>query len=235
MGRLEEIRFKATYREIFKGQLLHLGLIILLVSGAFYWLIALPTGPAALGMTARGWAVVSIILAVVHQVIVAIVFRFELYTGAMTRLFHERALHVWAVVFMPLLIARPLTIICVGWLDTVPITGFRGAEIGLGIALVAVAVATLHSVVKYFTIRRALGADHFDNAVIAMPFVKRGMFKYTDNGMYGLAFLGLWGIALLFGSWNALVVAFFQHVYIWVHMVLTEQPDIDRIYGSRTD
>ncbi len=151
----------------------------------------------------------------------------------MTRFFQERALKVWAAIFLPFLIARPITIIIVGWLDPNPISRFRGTELFVGLALILLAVVTMHSVIKYFTIRRALGADHFDNDVIEMPLVRSGMFKYTSNAMYGFVFLGLWGIALAFGSWNALVVALFQHCYIWVHMYLTEKPDMDRIYGGR--
>ena len=64
-----------------------------------------------------------------------------------------------------------------------------------------------------------------------MPLVNKGIFRYTKNGMYGVVFLGLWGIALLFGSWNALALALFQHAYIWVHMYCTEAPDMRFIYG----
>ncbi len=231
MGRLETIRAGATWKNIFQGQLLHFGLIVLLVPGAFSLLIANSSDRTFFGWNAQEWAVCSIVVAVAHQVLVAMVFRFELYKGLMTRMFRDRALAVWGAFFLPLLVARPITIIIVGWLDQAPITSFRSIEIFVAIPAILVAIVTMHSVIKYFTIRRAIGADHFDNEVIAMPLVKQGMFKYTPNGMYALVFLGLWGIALAFGSWNAFVVAFFQHVYIWVHMVLTEQPDIDRIYG----
>ena len=44
----------------------------------------------------------------------------------------------------------------------------------------------------------------------------------------------LWGIALVFGSWNALVVALFQHAYIWVHMYCTETPDMRWVYGPKS-
>ena len=43
------------------------------------------------------------------------------------------------------------------------------------------------------------------------------------------------GIAMLFGYWNALVVAVFQHAYIWVHMYCTEAPDMARIYTPKPD
>jgi len=232
LGRLESIRASATYKDIFKGQLLHLGLIILMVYGASSLLMQSSQDRTFLGLSSQDWAILSITLAVVHQVIVAIVFRFELYMGAMTHFFQHRALKVWAAIFLPLLVARPITIIIVGWLDTNSITEFRGIEQIFGSLLIVLAVFTMHSVIKYFTIRRALGADHFDNDVIAMPLVTEGMFKYTSNAMYGIVFLGFWGIALVFGSWNALVVAFFQHIYIWVHMYVTEQPDMEQIYGG---
>ena len=232
MGRLETIRANATFKDIIQGQLLHIGLIILMVFGAFALLMPSFSDPTFLGWDTQDWAVCSIILAVILQIIVAIVFRFELYKGLMTRIFRDQAMKVWAVIFLPLLVARPITIIITGWLDPNSITRFRSIEVIVGIALIVLAIATMHSVVKYFTIRRALGADHFDNDVIAMPLVTKGMFKYTSNGMYGIVFLGLWGIALSFGSWNALVVALFQHAYIWVHMYLTEKPDMDRIYRS---
>jgi len=232
MGRLETIRANATWKAIFQGQLLHLGLVILMVYGAGSLLLPVYSEPTFLGWDSRDWAVASILLAVLHQIIVAVVFRLELYKGLMTRLFGARAMKVWAVIFLPLLIARPISIILVGWLDPHPITPYRGVEMLAGVPLILLAIFTMHSVVKYFTIRRALGADHFDDEVIAMPLVEKGMFKYTSNGMYGIVFLGLWGIALAFGSWNALIVALFQHTYIWVHMYLTEQPDMDRIYGG---
>lgn len=231
MGRLENIRATATWKDILQGQLLHAGLIVLLVAGALSLLVVQSSDRTFLGWNAGEWATCSIMIAVVHQILVAAVFRFELYKGLLTRIFQERALTVWGTVFLPFLVARPVTIIIVGWLDQTPISGFRSIEVLVAIPAILIAIVTMHSVIKYFTIRRAIGADHFDNEIIAMPFVKQGMFKYTSNGMYGLVFLGLWGIALAFGSWNAFVVAFFQHVYIWVHMTLTEQPDIDRIYG----
>ncbi len=233
MGRLETIRARATLKDILQGQLLHAGLIVLLASGALSLLAADSQDREFLDLNVRQWAYCSILLAVVHQILVAVVFRLELYKGLMTRIFGDRALAVWGGVFLPLLAARPVTILIVGWLDQTPVTGFRSIEVLVAIPMILIAIMTMHSVIKYFSIRRAIGADHFDNKVIALPPVDQGMFKYTSNAMYGLVFLGLWGIALAFGSWNAFIVAFFQHVYIWVHMVLTEQPDIDRIYGRK--
>ena len=231
MNTLETIRAKSSLKDVFEGQLPHLGITLLMVFGASALLIPKSFGPAFLGWDAHQWALASIWLAVIHQVIVAFVFRFQLHYNLMTRLFGAGDMKVWRAIFLPFLIVRPLSLMAVGWLDPNPITGWRSFEILLGGAFLVLAILTLHSVIKYFTIERALGADHFRDRVIALPLVRKGMFKYTSNGMYGIAFLGLWAIALLFGSWNALIVALFQHSYIWIHMYFTEAPDMRKIYG----
>jgi len=64
-----------------------------------------------------------------------------------------------------------------------------------------------------------------------MPLVRKGIFRFTDNGMYLYAFLLFWSIAIYFSSTAALLVALFSHLYIWVHYYCTEQPDMEYIYG----
>ena len=62
-------------------------------------------------------------------------------------------------------------------------------------------------------------------------FVRKGIFRFTRNGMYVYGFLLLWVPALWFASLAALAVALFNHLYIWVHYFATERPDMERIYG----
>ena len=80
---------------------------------------------------------------------------------------------------------------------------------------------------------RAFGIDHFQPGTIGNEsFVKRGIFKYTSNGMYVYGFLILWIPGILFQSEAALIVALFNHIYIWVHYYYTELPDIKIIYAD---
>lgn len=233
MATLDEIRAQSTWGQILEGQIQHAMLAVLLTLGAL-GLLRTPPGAAdagVLGLTGAGWARLGIALAILHQVIVALVFRLELHRNLMTRLFGPRDMRIWAAIFLPLLAARPLSVVLAGWADNAPITGLRLPEIALGLALLAPAIWGMHSTLVHFTLRRALGGDHFREEIRALPKVTGGVFDYTDNGMYGVVFLGLWGIALLFGSWNALVLALFQHAYIWVHMYCTEAPDMRRLYG----
>ncbi|OQY41235.1 MAG: hypothetical protein B6227_05875 [Fusobacteriia bacterium 4572_74] len=89
----------------------------------------------------------------------------------------------------------------------------------------------IYSVKKHFMFERAFGIDHFDKGY-SVPYVKNGIFKYTNNGMYvfGLVILYLPGLLLL--SKAAILVAFFNHLYIWVHYYTTELPDMKYIYNE---
>ena len=230
MPKLDDIRARSTWGQILEGQPQHAMMAILMTAGMCTLLQGAADAPRLFGLTATGWAVLSVALAVIHQSIVAIVFRLELHKNLMTRLLGPLDMKVWAMIFMPLLAARPITVFMTGWADSVPITGYRSVEIILGLALLAPAIWGMHSTIVHFTLPRALGGDHFREEIRALPKVTGGVFSYTDNGMYGVVFLGLWGIALLFGSWNALVLALFQQGYIWVHMYCTEAPDLRLMY-----
>ena len=134
--------------------------------------------------------------------------------------------------FLPFLAGRPLLLLIAGLADMGSLGGNFQVQLVIGALLLVPAVWTMHSVIKYFTIPRALGGDHFDDDYLNMPLVSEGAFKYSSNAMYSFVFLGMWGIALMIGSWNALVLALFNHAYIWVHMYCTERPDMDVIYGD---
>ena len=58
----------------------------------------------------------------------------------------------------------------------------------------------------------------------------KGIFKFTNNGMYYFGFLVLYIPALLLFSKAALLAALFNHLYIWAHYFCTEKPDIKVIY-----
>lgn len=230
MATLQDIRAKTTWAQLLEGQGQHVLMLVLMLVGAVA-LLQPSSGTRILGLSGYGWASVSIALAILHQIIVALVFRLQLHRALFTRLFGDRDLRIWSAIFLPLLVARPITLILTGWADTVSLPGPRVVQIVLGLALLAPAVWGMHSTLVHFTLRRAVGGDHFREDIRSLPPVKGGIFAYTDNGMYGVVFLGFWGFALLFGSWNALVVALFQHAYIWVHMYTTEAPDMRRLYG----
>jgi protein-S-isoprenylcysteine O-methyltransferase Ste14 len=215
-----------------RRQLLHLVTLALLV--VICWAFAAPVlGHGEwLGLTDTAWYWASVTIAAVHQVIVALIFRAQLGWSILTRLFGKADMVVWGIVFMPLLLARPLAIAGLAVANTGTMALPPWFAIPVGIGLLVPAVYTGYCVGRYFGIDRALGGDHFRQRYREMPLVREGAFAWSSNAMYAFVFLGLWGIALVAGSTAALAAALFQHAYIWVHYYCTEEPDMKLIYGS---
>jgi hypothetical protein len=217
------------------GQLPHALLLAGLLPGA--WAIG---GPALddgqwLGVSDRWWFYLALAVPIVHQLVVAIIWRAQLTHQVLTRAFGDSGFVLWGALFMPLLIARPLLVIALGIADGGSLDVRATASTAFGALLLLPAAWTMYSVVKYFGIARAIGGDHFFERYRTMPFVREGAFKYSSNAMYTFVFLGLWGIALILRSQAALAVALFQHAYIWVHWYCTEQPDAVLLYGRSPD
>jgi hypothetical protein len=216
----------------FKRQQWHLAALCLLVPLA--WALAAPTLNTGSwwGIQDTVWFWLVIGLAIGHQGLVWWVWRSQLGWSVFSHLFGRYDLLAWGMLFMPLLIARPILVGCLAIANRgslalpLPISG------GLGVVLLGPALYTLWSVGRYFGIPRAIGGDHFRSHYRTMPLVNEGAFAWSNNAMYTFAFLGLWAMALLIGSQAALSAVLFQHAYIWVHFYCTEKPDMDLLYGQ---
>lgn len=172
MSRLKTLRAQGAWHDILEGQPQQVAIMVLMSLGAISLLDSPVDAPRFLFLTSYDWAVVSICLAGVHQLVTATVFRLQLYRNVLTDRFGDRDMQVWATIFMPLLAARPITLCLIGWTDTSAITGWRIPEVIIGIALIGVAVCDMHSVLTYFTLPRALGGDHFRDKYAAMEMVR---------------------------------------------------------------
>ncbi|PKM55833.1 MAG: hypothetical protein CVV00_02260 [Firmicutes bacterium HGW-Firmicutes-5] len=213
-------------------QLWHL--IALLVLLPITWSFAVPAmeGKTWLGIKDSTCFLLAVGVPIVHQIIVWIVFRLQLGWATLSKIFGDFDLFVWALVFLPFLFGRVIVLLGLARTSSRTLMLPDEVAIPLAIFLMVPALYTLWSVIRYFGLIRALGADHFRIAYRKMPFVKEGIFKLNSNAMYAFAFFILWTIALLFGSQAALSVALFQHAYIWVHYFCTERPDMDIIYKN---
>ncbi|UUV19194.1 phosphatidylethanolamine N-methyltransferase family protein [Fusobacteria bacterium ZRK30] len=220
------------YKKIFKNQVWHLISIIIAV-------IVLQViincdegiiGGSLFGVSTNRWFWIAILIPIIHQIYVFIVWRLELYTRIFTRKFGlKKAFKIYAAGFSILFVLRFITVIVLAFsnrktLDINPIYMHI-----IAVVITPFVIYLFYSVKKYFTFERAFGIDHFDKGY-DVPYVKKGIFRYTNNGMYifGLAILYLPGLLLL--SKAAILVAFFNHVYIWVHYYTVELPDMRYIY-----
>ena len=182
------------------------------------------------GWPASTWFWLAVFTAVVHQVYVWLAWRLELHKGAFTRLFPRAGFQVFKAVFAVLGLSRLVVLpLAVANRGSLPLPGLL--QWGLAGLCLFLSGYLFYSVIRYFGIDRAAGADHFHPEARTWPLVKEGIFRYTSNGMYVFGFLLLWVPGLVFESSGALIVAAFHHAYIWVHYHCTEEPDMKVIYG----
>ena len=218
---------------MFEKQGQHYLLLIVLLVGVYFLAIGDVLSGQLWGINTQVWFWIAVATPVIHQIVVALLWRAELHHHKMTDWFGEKAFPIFKVIFAVLFIGRPITLILLG------ISNANTLNLNLAFAYILAVVLfvpfayTMYSVFHYFGIDRAYGIDHFDLSYRIKTFVKQGMFKYSDNAMYKFGFLIFWVIALAFLSKAALLVAAFSHIYIWIHYYFTELPDIHHIYGSQ--
>lgn len=220
-------------KRLFERQSWHLVALLLLLAG----IVALWNTPGLLtgqvwGLSTTVWLTIALAVPIIHQIYVWLIWRTQLDSDWVMQRFPRYGFTVYVVIFMLLLAARLIAIglLTVSNRDTLSLT--PSIRYGLTLLLAIPSLYLGYSVIRYFGIVRAAGADHFDPAYQRMPLVKVGIYRYTGNGMYLFGFMALWIPGLVLASKAALLVALFNHVYIWVHYYCTELPDMSRIYGN---
>ena len=221
----------------FEGQWLHLlALVVLLAGCAWAAQLDIARHGDLWGQSSSVWYWVAILTAATHQVYVWLCWRAELHGGHLTRWFAGKAFPMFAIGFAIAGILRVITVFVAAYANRGTVE-FEPALLMKIAALVALlpALYLFYSVRRYFSFRRAFGADHFDPSVRDLPFVRKGIFRFSPNSMYVFGFLLLWVPVLWWSSAAALFVALFNHLYIWVHYFATERPDIKRMYANKVE
>ena len=176
------------------------------------------------------WGALALLTAAVHQGLVAGVWRYTLFTPLPGAKRLKRRIRCFAVFFALFLASRlAMTVAASLWTGGKLLLpkSLRWAAMGL---IILLAGWTYYSVIRYFGMFRALGADHFVPAYRQKPFVAKGVFRYTSNAMYTFGTL----VFLLPGLWlqsrGGLAVGLYHYLAIWIHYWATEKPDIAMIY-----
>jgi hypothetical protein len=172
---------------------------------------------------------IAVAFPVVHQIFVWLAWRLELSSSATSRTIGFGG---YVALFFLLFGGRFVSLFALAWMDRGSFQFHDTPRIVTTVVLTVLGVYAMYSVMRFFGMARAAGADHFDPRYRSMSLVKEGIFRFTDNGMYLYAFFLFWAIAVGFNSSAALAVAAFSHAYIWVHFYATEKPDMDYLYSS---
>jgi hypothetical protein len=218
---------------MFKGQALHYFILAVLLIGVSAFANGGVLAGQFLGITTQYWLIIAIAVPIIHQFYVWFVWRAELHFSTISKWFGKRSgFRYYAVGFSILFVSRLLTIITLALANRNSLA--LNPRIAWILALVALLLALylFYSVHQYFGVERAFGIDHFDDRYRTIPFVKEGIFRFSNNSMYLFGFFILWIPGLILFSKAALLAALFNHIYIWVHYYCTELPDIHSIYGT---
>lgn len=223
---------RALRHALFDRQVLHavwLAVLFMLV-GMVSRLSAVTQGELW-GWPTSMWLWVVVLTAVLHQSYVRLTWRLQLHTSLLTRTLRDAAFPLFKAGFAVLGLSRMLILpLAVANRGSLRLPGV--VQWGVSAVFLALSGYLFYSVIRYFGIDRATGADHFDPEARNWPLVEEGIFRHTSNGMYTFGFLILWVPGLALESFGALVAAAFHHAYIWVHYHCTERPDMEVIYGG---
>jgi len=222
--------------KIFKYQHWHFLALLLLLSVIYFLVLedASITLGRFSGKSSKTWFILAILSPILHQIYVLICWRLELFYQSISKTFGQNGFTIFKIGFAILIFSRLLTIILLSMSNTNTLHFNQNMAYVLALLFSIPSVYLFYSVKKYFGMDRAFGIDHFQpKALSNLPFVKKGIFKYTSNGMYIYGFLILYIPGLLFLSKAAILAALFNHMYIWVHYYFTELPDIKTIYGDQ--
>ncbi|MGI9546025.1 MAG: methyltransferase [Flavobacteriaceae bacterium] len=224
--------------KVFQQQLWHFLILIALLAAVCYCVEMDDTllRGELWGISTGTWLVISLLAPILHQIYVLIFWRLELHYKTVTLNLGTHAFRLFKLGFAILILARPVSIICLAvsnaWtLDINPVVSYIVSGI-----LFLPAVYLFYSIRRYFGIDRAFGIDHFEPEKYRNEImIREGIFKYSGNAMYVYGFLALWIPGILLQSKAALLLALFNHLYIWVHFYFTELPDMKIIYGKEND
>ncbi|WP_082333706.1 methyltransferase [Mangrovimonas sp. TPBH4] len=225
---------KSSYNPIFKRQFWHLAFLLsllMVLSLLFSNLPELSEGQLW-GISTKTWSLLAIAVPIVHQVYVLLCWRFELYFQSLSKWFGPKGFQLYKIGFAVLILLRPISLVLLAISNAHTLDLPRWLSLAASLILFIPAAYLFYSVKTYFGIDRAFGIDHFyPEQYKNTPIVSQGIFKYTSNGMYVFGFFLLWIPGFLWESKTALWLAFFNHLYIWVHYYTTEKPDMVKIYG----
>ena len=220
-------------KHVFERQVAHLVLLGVLVAGAWAVLRTPSVATGSLwGATTVTWFWLSVAVAVGHQVFVAACWRLELHLGVLRRRLGASGFRLYAAGFAVWFALRFFTLIGLAEANRGTLAVHPAILQGLAVVFAIPVVYLIYSLARFFTFRRAVGIDHFDPSYRDKPLVRKGIFRITPNAMYTFGLLVLWLPGLLAASKAALLAAGFSHLYIWVHYLCTELPDMRRIYGE---
>jgi hypothetical protein len=210
----------------FKGQIWHLGGIIVLFYIGAQFVDLESNSNTFIGISALNWFIIAMSIPLIHQTYVWICWRSELCWKSISSSIGFKG---YLIVFFILIISRfSAVVLCFVDYGSLYTPGWFAWV--LSIIVFIPGAYTMYSVKKYFGFMRAAGADHFDPKYRDMAFEKRGIFKWSSNAMYVFGLAVPFAFATAAGSQSMFIVAVYSYISIWLHYFFTEKEDFKIVY-----
>ena len=220
-------------KNIFEKQDWHFVLLALLVVSANTIMDRFPLFflGAFWGLSAETWLWIGIIAAILHQLYVMIIWRVQLETQWLTANLPRIGYIAYLVDYTMMLIARIGAIVLVALANRETLFIPAAARWTTALILAIPFAWLVHSIIKYYGFKRMAGAEHFELSSRDTGWAGQGIFKYVPNAIYVFGPLAFYIPGFLLASPASLLLALFNHLYLWIHYFCTELPNLRRIYG----
>ncbi len=184
------------------------------------------------GLHAKTWLWIGVISAILHQLYAMIIWRTQLETGWLSTTLPPLGYIAYYIDYTMLLTAR-LSAIALTAVANRDVLVIPEAARWITVLTLAIPVSwLLHSILKYYGFKRLAGADRFETAYRDQSWTRKGIFRIVPKAIYVFGPLVFYIPGFLLASPASLLLALFNHFYLWIHYYCTELPDLKRIYGS---
>jgi len=183
------------------------------------------------GLHAGTWLWIGIIAAILHQLYVMLIWRTQLETRWLTVNLPRIGYIAYYIDYTMMLVARLGAIILTATANREILIIPETARWVTVLALVVPCIWLLYSIARHYSFKRLAGADHFEPGYRDRSWTRKGIFRFVPNAVYVFGPLAFYIPGILMASPASLLLALFNHIYVWIHYYCTELPDLRRIYG----
>ena len=193
--------------KLFKYQGIHLLAYIIIGLSIYYITLKNPSGQGEFWkLSTFDWIIFSWIFVAMHQGWVLLFWRLELYFGKISSWMGKSGFVIFRIGFIIFASLRLLSLLPISISSSNTLFLPFYIRILLIILTTPLILWVIYSIIRYFSITRLFGADHFDPMYREKSLEIRGIFKYIPNSMYTILLLIIYHPALLFDSFHGLYV-----------------------------
>ncbi len=223
-------------KNIFEKQDWHFALLALLVVSVNAIMVLYPLSFTGVfwGLSTGTWLWIGVFTAILHQIYIMLIWRIQLETRWLTTNLPRLGFIAYLIDYTLMLAARTGAIILVAAANREVIfipDSFRWVgSIILGIVFTWLT----YSVTKSSSYKDLAGAVFFESKDPNHCGIQKNISAVVPGAVYIFGPLSFYIPGLVLASPASLLLALFNHIYIWIHYCYTEAPSLKRVYSSNS-